>query len=310
MTPLLAALGGALLVAGPLLIVAGLHPTPVTDGPGRGSAAARLARRARTLTGGPPVAGTGGPHHPRAHAARTRRTWTLAVLGAITGLVIAATTGWVIAAVLIPVAAAGLPLLLAPASTVPIERLEALEEWTRSLAGVLTVGVGLEQALMVTLRAAPGPIRAEVSTLVSRLHARWPTEEALRAFADDLDDATGDLIAAELVLASRRRGPGLAAVLEGLAESVAADVRTRRQVEADRDKPRATVRWVTVITLGALVLFAVNTSYITPYKSPLGQVLLALLLGLDAACLVWMRVMTRSPRSARFIGRSVRAAGR
>ena len=85
-----------------------------------------------------------------------------------------------------------------------------------------------EQALVSTLRSTPEPIRPEVARLVSRLRARWSTEDALRAFADDLDDATGDLIAANLILGARRRGAGLASVLEGLAESVAADVRARR----------------------------------------------------------------------------------
>ena len=34
-----------------------------------------------------------------------------------------------------------------------IERLEGLAEWTRNLAGVITVGVGLEGALVATLRS-------------------------------------------------------------------------------------------------------------------------------------------------------------
>ena len=145
-----------------------------------------------------------------------------------------------------PIAVIGLPILLvAPPAATQIARLEAMEEWTRSLSGVLTVGIGLEQALVATLRSTPAPIAAEVQRLVARLRARWDTEKALRAFADELDDATGDLIAANLILGARRRGAGLASVLEGLAESVAADVRARRQVEADRAKPRATARWVT-----------------------------------------------------------------
>ena len=133
-----------------------------------------------------------------------------------------------------------------------------MEEWTRSLSGVLTVGVGLEQALVATLRSTPDPIRPEVTRLVARLRARWATEDALRAFADELDDATGDLIAANLILGARRRGAGLASVLEGLAESVAADVRARREVEADRAKPRATARWVTIITVGVLAVLAAD----------------------------------------------------
>src|SRR3546814_11541665 len=81
-------------------------------------------------------------------------------------------------------------------------------EWTRSLSGVLTVGIGLEQALVTTERSTPSAIRPEVQRLVARLRSRWNTEEAIRAFADELDDATGDLVAANLILAARRRGAG------------------------------------------------------------------------------------------------------
>src|SRR3546814_10669284 len=73
-------------------------------------------------------------------------------------------------------------------------------EWTRSLSGVLTVGIGLEQALVTTERSTPSAIRPEVQRLVARLRSRWNTEEAIRAFADELDDATGDLVAANLIL--------------------------------------------------------------------------------------------------------------
>jgi Flp pilus assembly protein TadB len=200
------------------------------------------------------------------------------------------------------VAVIGLPLLLVPPpSATQIVRLEAMEEWTRSLAGVLTVGVGLEQALVATLRSTPGPISAEVRRLVARLRARWDTEAALRAFADELDDSTGDLIAANLILGARRRGAGLASVLEGLAESVAADVRARRQVEADRAKPRSTARWVTIISVSVLVILAISGTYVAPYRSPFGQVLLVILLTAYVATLVWMRRMANGRPLPRFL---------
>ena len=70
-------------------------------------------------------------------------------------------TGWVLALVIAPVAVIGLPALLsAPPAATQINRLEAMEEWTRSLSGVLTVGIGLEQALVATLRSTPAPINA------------------------------------------------------------------------------------------------------------------------------------------------------
>jgi Flp pilus assembly protein TadB len=211
-------------------------------------------------------------------------------------------TGWVLALVIAPVAVIGLPMLLAaPPAATQINRLEAMEEWTRSLSGVLTVGIGLEQALVATLRSTPAPIRAEVERLVSRLRARWDTEAALRAFADELDDATGDLIAANLILAARRRGAGLASVLEGLAESAAADVRARRQVEADRAKPRSTARWVTLISASVLVVLALSGSYVEPYSSPIGQVILVVLLSAYVATLIWMRRMATGKPLPRFL---------
>jgi Flp pilus assembly protein TadB len=213
-------------------------------------------------------------------------------------------TGWVLALVIAPAATLGLPILLAaPPAATRINRLEAMEEWTRSLAGVLTVGIGLEQALVATLRSTPAPINSEVTRLVIRLRARWDTETALRAFADELDDATGDLIAANLILAARRRGAGLSSVLEGLAESVAADVRARRQVEADRAKPRSTARWVTAISASVLVVLALSGSYVKPYGSALGQVILVVLLAAYVATLVWMRRMASGKPLPRFLDR-------
>jgi Flp pilus assembly protein TadB len=192
-------------------------------------------------------------------------------------------------------------LLSSSSAAARIERLEAMEEWTRSLSGVLTVGVGLEQALVATLRSTPAAIAPEVTRLVARLRARWVTEDALRAFADELDDATGDLVAANLILGARRRGAGLASVLEALAESVAADVRARRQVEADRAKPRATARWVTLISVGVLVVLSMSGSYVQPYQSPLGQIVLVSLLAAYIATLLWMKRMAIGQASPRFL---------
>lgn len=275
MTALVPGIAGALIIAGILAAVVGLRPAPERHAPAT---------------------------HPLRRIQISRRTRLTIVIGLGIGLVGWLVTGWALALVIGPVAVIGLPLLLAPPpSANQIVRLEAMEEWTRSLAGVLTVGVGLEQALVATLRSTPGPISAEVRRLVARLRARWDTEAALRAFADELDDSTGDLIAANLILGARRRGAGLASVLEGLAESVAADVRARRQVEADRAKPRSTARWVTIISVSVLVILAISGTYVAPYRSPFGQVLLIVLLSAYVATLIWMRRMANGRPLPRFL---------
>lgn len=280
MIALVPALAGALVVAGIIGLFLGLRPAPVREK----RPATRRMRRLGDLN---------------------RRTRML-VLGGLAGGALAwLVTGWVLAIVAVPVAAVGLPMLLSSGSASSrIARLEAMEEWTRSLSGVLTVGVGLEQALVATLRSTPAAIAPEVTRLVARLRARWGTEDALRAFADELDDATGDLVAANLILGARRRGAGLASVLEGLAESVAADVRARREVEADRAKPRATARWVTLISAGVLVILAVSGTYVAPYKSPLGQVILVALLSAYVATLIWMKHMAMGRNLPRFLDRA------
>lgn len=274
MTPLVPALAGGLIALGILGLVTGLRPTEVAPRP-------TVRRR-------------------RADVPSRRHMLLLGGLGL--GLVAWLVTGWVLALVLAPLAVLGLPALLAPPPAVAqIARLEAMEEWTRSLSGVLTVGIGLEQALVATLRSTPAPIGEEVNRLVARIRARWDTEKSLRAFADELDDATGDLIAANLILAARRRGAGLSSVLEDLAASVAADVRARRQVEADRAKPRATARWVTLISASVLVVLALSGTYVEPYRTPLGQVLLVVLLAAYVGTLIWMRQMAAGKPLPRFL---------
>lgn len=275
MTTILPAVAGGLIALGLLGVVVGLRPTAI---PPREAKAASRRR------------------------APSRSTRVLLLVGGALGLVGWLITGWILALVIAPVAVLGLPVLLsAPPAATKIARLEAMEEWTRSLSGVLTVGIGLEQALVATLRSTPAPIADEVHRLVTRLRARWDTEKALRAFADELNDATGDLIAANLILGARRRGAGLASVLEGLAESVGADVRARRQVEADRAKPRATARWVTLISASVLVVLALSGTYVEPYRTPVGQVLLVLLLSAYVATLIWMRRMAAGKPLPRFL---------
>jgi len=288
MTALLAALAATAVLGGLLLIVSELRPGPVTETAPRPSSVLGLRLR-RVLR---PV---DGPHG-------RRRRLLLLLLAAAGGLLAWLVTGLALMVLVVPIAAIGLPRLLGPPATAAsIGRLEGLEEWTRGLAGLLGAGVGIEQTITASLRSAPAAIRPQVATLVARLSAHWPTEAALRAFADELDDATGDLVAASLILAASRPGGGLVAVLEGLAASVAEDVRVRRAIEADRAKPRSTARAVTVITLGVLAVMALNRTYVEPYTSPFGQALLAGLLSAYVSVLIWMRQMAAGRPAPRFL---------
>ncbi|HYY09592.1 MAG TPA: type II secretion system F family protein [Kineosporiaceae bacterium] len=286
MSPLLAAVCGSSLVGGVLLVLTGLQRVPDEGRP--------VSRERPRL-----LAAALGDDLPPAQRQRRRVLLAVALGG---GVVTWLLSGWALAVLLFPLLVVGVPALLRnPAAAADVSRLTAIEQWTRGMSGVLTVGSGIEHAIAASVGSTPPAIAPLVTTLSARLNARWPTEAALRAFADDLDDATGDLVAATLILGAHRRGPGLAAVLDDLAATVAEEVRIRRGIEADRAKPRTTARWVTILTLAVLGLLALNSQYIAPYKTPLGQVALAVFLALYVGCLVWMRAMTRGAATPRFL---------
>lgn len=293
----LPAVFGALIVIGLIGMVYALIPAPVDE--------AKPPRPARAVT---PFGRLG-----KWFVQLDRRTRVLMVGGAVAGLLVALVTGWVIAIVLVPAGIIGIPLLLTPPpAAASIEKLEALEEWTRSLSGKLTAGQSLRSALIKSLQSAPAPIEREVGLMVSRLwNNTATTEDVLRAFAEDLNDSTGDVVASQLILAASGRGQaGLSKALDALAETVASDVRARRQIAADQAKPRTTARTVTVITLGVLGMLAFTGDYIEPYGSPLGQVVLAVLLAAYVATLLWMRRMAVAKPLPRFLDLPARNAHR
>ena len=130
---------------------------------------------------------------------------------------------------------------------------------------------------------------------------RQQAVDQLRAFADDLNDPAGDLVVASLLLANRRRGPGLSGVLTAVAGSVADEVAARRKNEAERAKPRSTARLVTLITLGVAGVLMLNGTYLTPYRNGLGQLVLLLIAAAFTGCLLWMRALTLAPSAPRFL---------
>lgn len=237
------------------------------------------------------------PRHTNGNRPKiTRATWIKIGVGSVIGLMAALLTGWVILVAMVPAAIVGVPYLLGSGSDAAgIKQLDALEEWTRSLSGVLGAGVSLEQAIVVSQASAPAAIEQQINNLAARLRSRMSSEEALRRFADELEDTTADKIVATLILGARRRNVGLTRILEDLAESVAEDVSARRMVQAERARQTTTVRYVTLITVvffGGFLLL--GGAYVAPYGTALGQPILAVLLAAYVGVLVWLRKMNRA----------------
>jgi Flp pilus assembly protein TadB len=244
------------------------------------------------------------PVEPSSLLPTLKRLGSRLPLAIAAGLVILLLTRWTVLA-----AATGLLVFFGPtlfggagSERRAIARLEGLAAWTESLRDTIAGAVGLEQAIPATAYAAAPAIREQLTTLSERLRVRTPLPVALQQFADDLDDSSADLIVAALMLNSRLRGPGLREVLTSLAGSARDELEMRRRVNAGRASTRRSVQIVMGITVAfVLGLTLFNRSYVEPYSSAVGQVVLLVILGCFAAGFAWMRRLAAFDMPERFL---------
>jgi tight adherence protein B len=238
----------------------------------------------------------------RPPGSRGRQRDLILLLSVIIGCVIAMLTGWLILIAVLPLLALGLPYLLILPKPRDVELFEALDRWVRSLAATLATGKSITDAIRISRRTAPPLLADEINLLVTRLNNRWETRDALMRFADAIDSPDADGVVAALILASSRGGNGASVTLQALADSIQAQLKGRRAIEVERSKPYVVVRQVTVISLSTLVLvFLLSPDFFAPYRTPLGQTLLSLLLIIYMASLLLMRRKARQPDRPRIL---------
>ncbi|MFB9234874.1 type II secretion system F family protein [Plantactinospora siamensis] len=283
---LVALLSGAACVAGAVLAVVALVGTRRPARPG-GSAGAF----ARVWHGASP-----NPRDRRRHQA-------LLVAAVVAGALAFLLTGLPVVGLLVAVAVPGTPWLftVGKAERRAIGRIEAVGEWTRRIKDVSATGQGLQQAIIGTVPTAPDEIGEEVRLLAQRLQAGWLGRTALLAFADDIGDPVCDQVVAALILHLTDRGERLGEVLGSIAAGAAAEVATRREVEAKRTQPRFAVRFLTAMTLAVLAYGLVNPAYMAPYRQLTGQLVMVALSGAFVGLLAWVRSMSQPPPPARFL---------
>lgn len=285
MSPVVAAGLGALVAFGAVAVVAGSVGTVPAAAPERGGSRPTWARLTRRPAG-----------------AAGRRRDVLLTVSVVAGVATTAVTGWVLAVVILPSVVLGLPVLLSVPVARDVALLEALDRWVRSLTATLPTGRSITDAIRLSRRNAPPLLEEPLSLLVARLNHRWDTRDALLGFADDLDSADSDGVIAALILASARGSSGASATLEALANSLQSQLSARRVIETERAKPYLVVRQVTAITAISLALALVlGRGFFAPYETPVGQLILGLLLAAYAGTLVLMRRRAGTRRRDRIL---------
>lgn len=291
MTALLAAFGGAALLCGLTLAVLGVRGTTAPAPIRRPHA---LRRQVEAFL------------HP-GEDERARRQRRL--LGSVALFVVAlVVTHLPIVAAAVAVGVVYGPSMLprAAASNRSIDRVEALAEWLRRLTELLSSGHLLQSAILESRESCPVLLRPSVQRLSDRINARYPIEPALHLWADELADRDADLIASVMIV-NLYRGGALGTTLTGLANSLTSQLRRRRDIEADRSKPRQSARMIAVIYAVVIVLGGLFAGdYLAPYRTPVGQVVLAVILGMFFGCLLMMRAITATPVPRRLLTRTTR----
>lgn len=298
---------GMLVTAGILTLLHGVRPSalPSAERPAtRRTAAADPSSPARQWTRR--LRAGAGPTGQQ--SAATRRRIRRLVVAVVLGVIAALATGWLLLLFLVPLALVGLPWLLGAPPTREADLLAATDRWIRSVAATLATGVSIGDALRASVRTAPTLIAEDLRLMTLRLDQRWSIPEALGELADRLDSPDTDAVLAALSLAAQRGGTGASLTLAELSDSVGERLRTLREVDAERAKPRVVVRQVTVISvvvLGAAMLL--GGEFFAPYRTWWGQLVLAGLLAAYVGSLVMMRRAT-IPRARERILQRARGA--
>ena len=234
-------------------------------------------------------------------AAAVRGASRRILIGAVVGVLLLLLTRWIVLAV-----AGGCLVFLWPMlfggtrqEKLAAAKIEALAAWAESLRDTIAGAVGLEQAIPSTVYAASPAIRPTLILLADRMRLRGALGVALRPVAEELDDPTADLIVSALIMNARLRGPGLRHLLGALADTARAELDMRQRIAASRAGTRRSAQIVVIFSILVMLGLALfNRSFVAPYQSVQGQLVLLVVVILFALGMMWMRRLSgvRLPR--------------
>jgi tight adherence protein B len=205
-----------------------------------------------------------------------------AALPALAGAVVSAAaayllTGWPVLIVGGAFVGGCVPRLIAQhrSSTKRIELTDALADAAAGLRDAVRGGLGLSDGIAGLALWGPALLRDDISVLAADA-GRMGLGAAATRFADRLGDPGADLLAATLAFNDRVGGRQVAEVLDAMADELAAEARTVRELRAGQARQRTSARVVALapVTL-LLVLRQVNPGYLEAYASVTGQIILA-----------------------------------
>ncbi|MGB3733313.1 MAG: hypothetical protein WA964_00050 [Ilumatobacter sp.] len=217
-------------------------------------------------------------------------------IGLIGCIAVWVATGWPMAGLSAGAVVAMIPVLLDTRRerNDQIDKADALASWAEMLRDTIASHAGLNQAVAMTAGVAPLPIQNEVRALAVRAE-RMPLGEALRRFANDVEDPVADLIVAALVIADQYQAQDLTKLLSDIAASSRMQSSMRLRIETGRARTYSSVRWIVAITFAmAIGLILFSPDFLSPYDDFVGQIVLGIIGALFTGA-VWSLITMSRP---------------
>ena len=127
---------------------------------------------------------------------------------------------------------------------------------------------------------------------------------------DRLPENGFDLIVSALIMNARLRGPGLRQLLSALADTARSELDMRQRVSASRAGTRRSAQIVVIFSIVVMLGLAVfNRSFVAPYSSVQGQLVLLVVVALFAVGMLWMRRLAGVQLPRRFLTVSTHVGG-
>jgi tight adherence protein B len=184
------------------------------------------------------------------------------------------------------------------------ERLaEVVEAWPdglRDLAASVNAGQPLHQAILALARSGPAPLRRAFAGYAANARVSGAVP-ALEHVKSELADPTSDRVLEVLILAKERGARHLGRILDDLATSTTADLRTNAEIETARLEPKINT-WVTA-ALPWVVLILICLSDRNPHRGFYGGggglIVVLVSAAFTLAGVGWIKVLARDPVEGR-----------
>ncbi len=225
------------------------------------------------------------------------------VAGLLGGVGVWLLTGWPVLPLAAVVAGFLLPRAWFSRADVQAQaaRSEAVAEIAASLRDAVRGGLGVTEALGALAAWGPPALRRELGELAAEASVLG-LADALGNLARRLGDPLADLLATTLALNHRLGGRNLAEVLVDLAAAIRAEAQTLRELRARQAQQRLSAKLVAAAPFAILLLIRqTNPDYLTPFRTVIGQGVLALAVLLVVAGYAAMVALARPPAGTRLL---------